>query len=83
MCIRDRPTELSFHMMQLAAVWSSSNPFAASENPVLFNKHVGSTSWWDEINLRGARARVDSFVDQWVEQARNFQQQAKRFWIYR
>ena len=80
---RARPTELSFHMMQLAAVWSSSNPFAASKNPGLFNKHVGSTAWWDEINLRGARARVDAFVDQWVEQAMNFQQQAKRFWIYR
>ena len=80
---RARPTELSFHMMQLAAVWSSSNPFAASKNPGLFNKHVGSTAWWDEINLRGASARVDAFVDQWVEQATNFQQQAKHFWIYR
>ena len=80
---RARPTELSFHMMRLAVVWSSSNPFAASKNPGLFNKHVGSTAWWDEINLRGAEARVDAFVDLWVEQARNFQQQAKRFWIYR
>ena len=80
---RARPTELSFHMMRLAVVWSSSNPFAASKNPGLFNKHVGSTAWWDEINLRGAGARVDAFVDQWVEQARNFQQQAKRYWIYR
>ena len=80
---RARPTELSFHMMKLAAVWSSSNPFAASKNPGLFNKHVGSTAWWDEINLRGASARVDAFVDQWVEQATNFQQHAKHFWIYR
>ena len=80
---RALPTELSFHMMQLAAVWSSSNPFAASKNPGLFNKHVGSTAWWDEINQRGARARVEAFVYQWAKQARNFQQQAKRFWIYR
>ena len=80
---RARPTELSFHMMKLAAVWSSSNPFAASKNPELFNKHVGSTAWWDEINLRGASARVDAFVDQWVVQASNFQQHALDFWIYR
>ena len=80
---RVRPTELSFHMMQLAAVWSSSNPFAASKNPRLFNKHVGSTAWWDEINQRGARARVDAFVDQWAKQATNFQTKAKRFCIYR
>ena len=78
-----RPTELSFHMMQLAAAWSSSNPFAASKNPGLFNKHVGSTAWWNEINQRGAQARVNVFVDQWAQQAKSFQRKAKRFWIYR
>ena len=79
---RARPTELSFHMMQLAAVWSSSNPFIASKNPALFNKHVGSTAWWEEIRQRGAQARVDVFVQQWAQQAKSFQQKAKRFWIY-
>ena len=79
---RARPTELSFHMMQLAAVWSSSNPFIASKNPGLFNKHVGSTAWWNEIRQRGAQARVDVFVEQWAQQAKSFQQKAKRFWIY-
>jgi uncharacterized protein YbbC (DUF1343 family) len=78
-----RPTELSFHMMQLAASWSSSNPFAASKNPRLFNKHVGSTAWWNEIKQRGAQARVNVFVDQWAQQAKSFQRKAKRFWIYR
>lgn len=79
---RARPTELSFHMMQLAAVWSSSNPFIASKNPGLFNKHVGSTAWWNEIRQRGAQARVNVFVEQWAQQAKSFQQKAKRFWIY-
>ena len=79
---RVRPTELSFHMMQLAAVWSSSNPFAASENPGLFNKHVGSTAWWNEIRQLGAQARVDVYVEKWAQQAKSFQQKAKRFWIY-
>lgn len=80
---RVRPTELSFHMMQLAAAWSSSNPFANSKNPSLFNKHVGSTAWWNEIRQRGAQARVKAFVEQWAKQATSFQQKAKRFWIYR
>ena len=79
---RARPTELSFHMMQLAALWSSSNPFVASKNPGLFNKHVGSTAWWNEIRQRGAQARVDVFVELWAQQAKSFQQKAKRFWIY-
>jgi uncharacterized protein YbbC (DUF1343 family) len=81
---RVRPTELSFHMMQLAAAWSpGSNPFAQAKNPALFNKHVGSTAWWEEISRKGARARVDAFVNQWSQQAERFQAQAKRFWIYR
>lgn len=80
---RVRPTELSFHMMQLAAAWSPSNPFAQSKNPTLFNKHVGSTAWWEEISRRGAQARVSAFVEQWAQQAERFQQNAKRFWIYR
>ena len=78
-----RPTELSFHMMQLSAAWSSSNPFKASKNPTLFNKHVGSTAWWNEITSRGAQARVGQFVNMWSQQAQNFQSKAQRFWIYR
>lgn len=81
---RVRPTELSFHMMQLAAAWSTrGNPFAQSKNPTLFNKHVGSTAWWNEISQRGAQARVDAFVNQWTQQAASFQGKAERFWIYR
>jgi uncharacterized protein YbbC (DUF1343 family) len=80
---RVRPTELSFHMMRLAAAWSPGNPFAQSKNPALFNKHVGSTAWWEEISRRGAQARVELFVDHWARQAEHFQSQAKRFWIYR
>jgi len=77
-----RPTELSFHMMQLAAKWSAQNPFTSVKNPSLFNKHVGSTAWWNEIRSRGAQARVDAFVARWSQQAKTFQSQAKRFWIY-
>jgi len=80
---RVRLTELSFHMMQLAAAWSPTNPFATSKNPALFNKHVGSTAWWEEISQRGAQARVDAFVNQWAQQAESFQREARRFWIYR
>jgi uncharacterized protein YbbC (DUF1343 family) len=76
------PTELSFHMMQLAAAWSSSNPFTASKNPALFNKHVGSTAWWNEITQRGAQARVAAFIDLWAQQAKDFQANSQRFWIY-
>jgi len=77
-----RPTELSFHMMQIAAAWSPGNLFQSVKNPALFNKHVGSTAWWNEIYQYGARARVDAFVKQWSRQASQFQRKAQHFWIY-
>ena len=77
-----RPTELSFHMMQLAAAWSPGNLFRSVKNPALFNKHIGSTAWWNEIYQHGARARVDAFVNQWSRQASQFQKKAQHFWIY-
>lgn len=81
---RFRPTELSFHMMQLSATWSTTgNPFSQASNSALFNKHVGSTAWWNEITQRGAKARVSQFVNQWTKEAGEFQARAKHFWIYR
>jgi uncharacterized protein YbbC (DUF1343 family) len=77
-----RPTEISFHMMRLTEAWTPGNPFTEAQNPGLFNKHVGSSAWWDEINQRGSEARVDFFVEEWAENATLFQQNAKRFWIY-
>ncbi len=81
-----RPTELSFHMMQQTAAWEgAASPFrSASANEIdLFNKHVGSTAWWEEIKTRGANARVTAFVDQWTKHAQNFHEQTRPFWLYK
>lgn len=79
-----RPTEVSFHMMQLAAQWAApQNPFAQAKNVSLFNKHVGSTAWWEEISRRGINARVQPFIDRWTANARTFQKTSQRFWLYR
>jgi uncharacterized protein YbbC (DUF1343 family) len=77
-----RPTEVSFHMMRITAAWTQGNPFAEAKNTNLFNKHVGSTAWWDEISQRGQNARVNQFVANWARSAEDFQRKAKRFWIY-
>jgi uncharacterized protein YbbC (DUF1343 family) len=77
-----RPTELSFYMMQLSAKWSEANPFLASKNSNLFNKHVGSTAWWNEISKRGAYARVNLFIENWQQQALQFKAQHRQFWLY-
>ena len=71
-----RPTELSFHLMQLAAAWSAPvNPFANATNSALFNKHVGSTAWWQEISQAGPRARVPSLSP--TDAADHFQRQSR------
>lgn len=80
-----RPTELSFHMMRLAAHWSEDgNPFAnaSTAQQRLFNIHVGSQPWWVEISTRGKQARVEQFVSEWTERARIFQDMSRQYWLY-
>ena len=77
-----RPTELSFHMMQLAASWEQPNPFAVTKDMALFNKHVGSSTWWNEISRRGAYARIMPFIQKWNQDAHAFRQHAQHFFLY-
>ena len=79
---RVRPTEISFHMMQLTAQWSAANPFQSAKNQALFNKHVGSTAWWNELQSRGRQARVQSYLSAWAQQALEFKRQAQPFLLY-
>jgi uncharacterized protein YbbC (DUF1343 family) len=79
-----RPTELSFRMMVLAARWSRENPFAAADEAemVLFNKHVGSTEWWDAISEKGARVDLDYFLEKFEREAELFRKFSRKYWIY-
>ena len=81
---RWRPTELSFHMMQLAAAWHKGNPFAkATDNTGnLFNKHVGASDWWYELLNYGDAARTKAFVDKWKRESQVFADRMQRFCIY-
>jgi len=78
------PTELSFHMMQITAKFDFPNPFATatSNEGDLFNKHVGSSSWWREITQKGENANRTGFVVAWQRQARQFQIQSRNYWLY-
>ena len=82
---RLRPTEISFNMMQLACLWSAENPFAAvtQTKARLFNKHVGSTEWWDALERQGARVEVAKFLRKWQTQAMVFQAMSRKYWLYR
>ncbi len=78
-----RPTELSFHMMQIAAMYEP-NPFAkaTSNQSSLFNKHVGSTGWWRELSQKGANANRAGYIGIWERQSKQFQLESRRYWLY-
>lgn len=78
------PTELSFHMMVMAVQLGRENPFAAATEAemVLYNKHVGSTEWWDAISTKGARVDLDYFLQKFKRECETFREFSKRYWIY-
>ncbi len=78
------PTELSFHLMRLAARYNSKNPFAAADAAQArsFNIHTGSLQWWEALKRDGARVDVEGFQRKWRQEARLFQQMSQRFWLY-
>jgi uncharacterized protein YbbC (DUF1343 family) len=80
-----RPTELSFYMMKLAAEFQGTNPFkgVAYSNERLFNKHVGSTAWWEALSSQGALINVAAWVNLWEKQALDFRETTKLYWLYR
>jgi len=79
-----RPTELSFHLMRLAAAWNPRNPFATARaaEGSSFNHHVGSTAWWRAITHDGGNVNVAAFVNDWHQRALAYQQNVRRFWLY-
>ena len=79
------PTELSFHMMRLACRYEAQNPFAKL-SPVQFrsfNIHVGSQAFGEALRREGARIDLDAWLRRWREQARVYQEESKKFWLYR
>lgn len=79
-----RPTEVSFWMMQIACELNPPNPFrqAKPSQANLFNKHVGSTAWWESLIASGATVDVAGFVAAWQTQALSFQDKSRAFWLY-
>jgi uncharacterized protein YbbC (DUF1343 family) len=79
-----RPTELSLYMMQLAALWNEKNPFlAASKNEAeLFNKHMGSSDWWDALCKDGAKINIPNFLKQWQKNADQFKRKSQKYYLY-
>lgn len=80
-----RPAELNFHLMRLACAYDRRNPFAPAPGRDFsgFLRHMGSTAFLNDLAARGTRVDVDAWLRTWREQARIYQEQSKRYWLYR
>ena len=79
------PTELSFYMHKQAATWQRLNPFATltSEEARTFKIHVGSNAWLAALSREGRAINVASFIQNWTTRAKIYQDETKKFWLYR
>ncbi|MBL4574806.1 MAG: DUF1343 domain-containing protein, partial [Opitutaceae bacterium] len=79
-----RPTEVSFVMMKISCKLNPPNPFAKAKKSQanLFNKHVGSTLWWNALSTQGYQTNVSAFIKEWDRYAASFQQKSRPYWLY-
>lgn len=76
------PTELSFYLMRLACKLDPKNPFRTGD-PSGFLRHMGSTEFFNALRRDGARVDLNAFLADWRAKARIYQEQSKRYWLYR
>jgi uncharacterized protein YbbC (DUF1343 family) len=79
-----RPTDLPFFMMQLSALWQTPSPFseASDSEIVLFNKHVGSQSWWDALVTDAGSVDTQKFLAKWNLDSERFVSLVKPYLLY-
>ncbi len=79
-----RPTELAFNMMKLTAKWESPSPFTkAKESEItLFNKHVGSSLWWNHLVKEGPNCNVQEFLSIWEKEVKVFRDRIQKYYLY-
>lgn len=80
-----QPCDLNLWLMKLACQHAPRNPFAAA-TPAKereFKIHVGSAALWRDLVAKGSRIDVEAWLRSWREHARIYQEQSKRFWLYK
>ncbi len=80
-----QPTELNFYLMKIACQLEPKNPFVLAKAPErrTFLVHMGSTAFFNDLLTKGAKVDVDAWLRTWREQARIYQEESKRYWLYR
>jgi uncharacterized protein YbbC (DUF1343 family) len=78
------PTDLNFYLMQLDCRYSPHNPYAAvhAGDAGGFLRQMGSTAFFNDLVVHGARVDVASYLRAWDAKAAAFQQRSRQFWLY-
>ena len=80
-----RPTELSAYLLKLACRYDAHNPFA-SMTPIEVRSlliYWGSTAFYKDLAAHGAKVDVAAYVRDWQARAAVYQQQSRRYWLYK
>ena len=79
------PTELSFWLMKLACKLEPKNPFIAATDAQrrTFLVHMGSQAFFNDLVTNGRNVDVAKWLRTWREQNKIYQEQSKKFWLYR
>jgi uncharacterized protein YbbC (DUF1343 family) len=80
-----QPCDLNFWLMKIACKYAPKNPFVGLTDAKRreFLIHVGSAAFFEDIKAKGARVDIEGWLKAWRESARVFQEQSKRYWLYR
>jgi uncharacterized protein YbbC (DUF1343 family) len=79
-----QPTELNFWLMKLTCKLDPKNPFAAAklDNKSMFTKLVGSSAFVNDLATKGKNIDIEAWLHIWREQAKVYQQQSRKYWLY-
>ncbi|MSU24263.1 MAG: DUF1343 domain-containing protein [Opitutus sp.] len=80
-----QPTELSFWLMKLACKLEPKNPFATATDAQrrTFLVHLGSAAFHRDLVTKGKNIDLETWLRTWREQAKVYQEQSKKYWLYR
>jgi uncharacterized protein YbbC (DUF1343 family) len=77
------PTEFSFYLMQLACRIEKQNPFKVTDTAAGgFLRHLGTESFFRELQRDGAKTDIAGFVAETQKQAQVYREQTRRYWLY-
>jgi uncharacterized protein YbbC (DUF1343 family) len=80
-----QPCDLNFWLMKMACQLETRNPFATATEAKKreFLIHVGSEAFWNDLVAKGKNIDIEAWLRTWREQAKVYQEQSKKYWLYR